>query len=286
MVAQPQVVMTPHVTTPMIYQQASPPWVTQTPESSPMLWGCAPSNEGYYVQPEVPMGQLVSKEVLRSVCEPYFDQMLIAVQQALQTQAQPAQQGHAQSWQQMPYSSTCQQEQGFSTEEPSTEEGSDIVSEGAFSTIFSQSAQSGRVADEEKSVPIEYNSQTKASDESEDVEAHCSLVAEVQYEELASEPPLGSDQVQSAMVCRHWKSKGFCRMEDNCKFLHPEHKRGVGPVSGTAGGMGGDAIVDTSLIVDDVLDIKKKSPAKRRKNKSKTGVFKEDMSGLPFVGDP
>merc|ERR1712050_63895 len=29
------------------------------------------------------------------------------------------------------------------------------------------------------------------------------------------------------MVCRHWKSKGWCRYESQCKFSHPENKRGV-----------------------------------------------------------
>lgn len=31
---------------------------------------------------------------------------------------------------------------------------------------------------------------------------------------------------KSVMVCRHWKSKGWCRLEASCKFLHPDHKRG------------------------------------------------------------
>ena len=34
---------------------------------------------------------------------------------------------------------------------------------------------------------------------------------------------------KSPMVCRHWKSKGWCKLEGKCKFLHPEHKRGTGP---------------------------------------------------------
>lgn len=33
---------------------------------------------------------------------------------------------------------------------------------------------------------------------------------------------------KSVMVCRHWKSKGWCRLDAQCKFLHPEHKRGTG----------------------------------------------------------
>jgi len=30
------------------------------------------------------------------------------------------------------------------------------------------------------------------------------------------------------MVCCHWKNKGWCRYQDQCKFAHPEHKRGIG----------------------------------------------------------
>jgi hypothetical protein len=32
---------------------------------------------------------------------------------------------------------------------------------------------------------------------------------------------------KSQMVCRHWKSKGWCRYESQCKFLHPANKCGV-----------------------------------------------------------
>jgi hypothetical protein len=35
------------------------------------------------------------------------------------------------------------------------------------------------------------------------------------------------DAEKSAMVCRHWKTKGWCRFESQCKFLHPDHKRGI-----------------------------------------------------------
>jgi len=37
---------------------------------------------------------------------------------------------------------------------------------------------------------------------------------------------VSSNSEKSNMVCKHWKSKGWCRMESKCKFLHPEHKRG------------------------------------------------------------
>lgn len=32
---------------------------------------------------------------------------------------------------------------------------------------------------------------------------------------------------KTQMVCKHWKSKGCCRYESQCKFSHPENKRGV-----------------------------------------------------------
>lgn len=35
-----------------------------------------------------------------------------------------------------------------------------------------------------------------------------------------------ADAAKCVMVCRHWKSKGFCRLEQKCKFLHLQHKRG------------------------------------------------------------
>merc|ERR550525_1228956 len=29
-------------------------------------------------------------------------------------------------------------------------------------------------------------------------------------------------------VCCHWKNKGWCKYGTNCKFWHPDHKRGIG----------------------------------------------------------
>jgi hypothetical protein len=62
-----------------------------------------------------------------------------------------------------------------------------------------------------------------ASTDADDVCAFASLLSTPPSED--SEP--ASDSEKSIMVCRHWKSKGWCRMESNCKFLHPEHKRGI-----------------------------------------------------------
>ncbi|CAK0836728.1 unnamed protein product [Prorocentrum cordatum] len=54
--------------------------------------------------------------------------------------------------------------------------------------------------------------------------------------------PLDADR--SVMVCRHWRSKGWCRLEGGCKFLHPDGKRGTAPKKG--GGAARDGAGSTS----------------------------------------
>jgi hypothetical protein len=49
-----------------------------------------------------------------------------------------------------------------------------------------------------------------------------------------SEPSCNDDK--TIMVCKHWKSKGWCRLGSTCKFLHPEHKRGCCSPQGCSGG--------------------------------------------------
>lgn len=73
------------------------------------------------------------------------------------------------------------------------------------------------------------------------------LVLATAVEDTSS--PDAANSEKSVMVCRHWKSKGFCRLEATCKFLHPEHKRGTMPAapaakaapSGATGNAGGPA---------------------------------------------
>jgi len=48
---------------------------------------------------------------------------------------------------------------------------------------------------------------------------------------MPASPPRSLDS-EKTVVCHHWKSKGWCRMEDQCKFLHPESKKGVGSDKG------------------------------------------------------
>jgi len=35
-------------------------------------------------------------------------------------------------------------------------------------------------------------------------------------------------EVKNVTVCCHWKNKGFCKLGDGCKFMHPPNKQGVG----------------------------------------------------------
>lgn len=266
-----QVAMTPNVevaSTPLVFQQAMPPWVTQTPEPSPMLWGRAPPSEAYVGQPEV------SKDFLRSICEPFFEQMLVAVQQALVVQGQQAAPTNH-----MTSTYTTEQGQFRPCDERSTEEGSDIISDsgGAFSTIFSPHPG----PNEQETLQFGAIEATKTIDDTKDNERR---------------PP----QVQ-ATVCRHWKSKGWCRMESNCKFLHPEHKRGVGSSNGKPGGVSADTTggnAETSCaqsnISADQLEVtatEGKSKAAKKRSKGKAGVPKEDNSAsrqvmeMQLVGD-
>jgi len=38
----------------------------------------------------------------------------------------------------------------------------------------------------------------------------------------------GDGEQHSGQVCRHWHSKGWCRLGDSCKFTHPNDERGIG----------------------------------------------------------
>jgi hypothetical protein len=291
MVAQMPMVMTPHIATPSVLQQAIPPWVTQTPESSPMLWGCAPPSE-YMSCPTMAAPRGISKDFLRAVCEPFFDQMLMAVQQALQVQAEQA--SDATHLKHGMYQAPCQGTHvinatcGQPCEEPSTVDGSETSDSGAFSSVLTPP--STQRADEEHVKPAEEAFAAlmcNVSDYSKAFPTH-SEAPERNRQEVDSEGER-SDQEKSVMVCRHWKSKGWCRMESNCKFLHPEHKCGVG--FGTASKAGGTGTVlgsttgtNSSLVSGGnsceqlpliTADGKKKSN-KKRKSKGKPAAMGVD----------
>jgi len=222
------------VSSPAVFNNGYYPWAVKTPEASPFFCGTAPRNEmcveaPTYAQP------LISRAFLKSVCEPFFDQMLTAVQEALEQQIMQSQRQAQQQQQQMqamhhmqnvetmgdvrsPY--RCQR---WSPLDPLPDEESTDVDEagGAFASLLSGPT---------------------SEDEGSDVVAKQAIEDEMALKSHGTDEDL-IELEKSTMVCRHWKSKGWCRMEENCKFLHPENKRGVSAPKGgskgsaTSGGM-------------------------------------------------
>jgi len=204
---------TPCVSTPSILKQGSLPWAVKTPEASPMCWGVAPG------ACQVPAPPLVSKELLRKVCEPFFEQMLTALQDALQEQMLPQESApHADTQVNSDMYAYHGRTQFWTPLDLTLEEASTEAEDcGAFASLLSGSCS------EEDTTP------------NMDMKAHLLLESA-----LPEESDQTSDSEKSAMVCRHWKTKGWCRMESNCKFLHPEHKRGIAAPKGCISGSNTD----------------------------------------------
>lgn len=173
---------------------------------------------------------MISREFLRMVCEPFFEQMLTALQQALQQQqkqcfADQAPRMQCQSWQStFSFPPAKQLDPMPDVEEDDSTDADDC---GAFASLLSGPSSE----DENSNATFANPSDSKV------------LVPELQDEESVtpSQSQDESDQAneleKSTMVCRHWKSKGWCRLGSSCKFQHPEHKRGMAaaPKSGSNG---------------------------------------------------
>lgn len=166
---------------------------------------------------------LVSRELLKTACEPFFEQMLTAVQEAVeqqmrsqfQAQTQMHQQGHVQSFDSIGELKCQRTSMHFPQArqlDPLPDEESTDVEElsGAFASLLS-----GPTSEDEGSDGV--------------LESSWKPLPETSGTEEAEH---AADCEKSTMVCRHWKSKGWCRLESNCKFLHPENKRGVSAPKG------------------------------------------------------
>lgn len=175
------------------------------------------------------MQPVISREFLRSVCEPYFEQMLTAVQVALEEQQKFGVSGGIQetvahtikesSFQSLLGSSyTC----GTLLEPMQDDASTEAEEHTAFASLLSPSSEGTGSAVVEESPPQSLET---------------SPLCQIPFLHEDSEP---SESEKNVMVCRHWRSKGWCRMEANCKFLHPENKRGVAAVkAGNGGGVSG-----------------------------------------------
>jgi hypothetical protein len=199
----------------------------------------------------------ISKELLRTICEPFFEQMLTAVHATLHVQLlaqfqdtqSDAKKEEEHCFQSLLPTDPTSTQRSKSAEEPSTEDASNASECGAFSSVFSAAP---------------------STIENDRISAKGRV-------DLAEED---SDGEKSRMVCRHWKTKGWCRLEDSCKFLHPAYKRGVATASvdkvvrirgGSIDMHDGPASQTAQLINHGAADSKKKPPRKRR-GKDKIGT--------------
>jgi hypothetical protein len=94
------------------------------------------------------------------------------------------------------------------------EESTDADSDSAFATLFSSDAEE---CEGERVRDMEHASESSQSTP--------------RFAVLEEDSVSAQDTEKSQMVCRHWKSKGWCRYQCQCKFLHPENKRGIGAKS-------------------------------------------------------
>merc|ERR1719359_2233908 len=225
------------------------PWAVQTPETSPRCWDKQPCFEA-----QVPVKPMVSRDVLQSACMPSFEQMCHSVESNIFAY-------------QLTAEGVLSHELVRKMCEPFFEQ---------MTTAMQQTVQ--QTLQQNKQPPTQWNLAMcqpceptidnglyfpaptlyrfdEESTEAEDSCAFASLLSgassDVDPLDAIDRKSEGSDATGDAdkniMVCRHWKSKGWCRLEANCKFLHPEHKRGVtAPKAGTDGSNSGGGISRTA----------------------------------------
>lgn len=263
---------TPFIPNQSIEEQGSYPWAVKTPEDSPICMEMLPAALHGDIYQQGPVESGIPRDQLQSVCKPFFDQMVAVMQHSLQTQMHPGNQlmdiaeAMTQSSFHWHYSSKpC----SMSHVDPSLdEESTEADDTGAFTCLLSSPPSEGDSMDAE----------TKFS--------------EADVFRPLSEGPDAEESVdleKSNMVCRHWKTKGFCRLGENCKFLHPEHKRGVALVKGgkrgvaNSGDISGTGCPDMNTETEATTARRKRRGGRNRSNKSQHFLFcnpEENVMGL------
>jgi hypothetical protein len=242
------------------------PWVTHTPEHSPR-WQYANPGANCAGQDLQAQPQMLSLSMLRLACEPYFEQMMCNID------------GHIAST--LSSTQSClSQEKLASLSEPffvqmvislqQTTKASPDLLQVLCRPFFQQMVASlHKVLQQRIGNKPRHNLNGGWHDhlhEQVDIdeastEAFSSLFSGPSSEGEGPEAAergsdVSSDVEKSVMVCRHWRSKGWCRLEDKCKFLHPEHKRGVGAVKGCCA---------TTISVADLASTQTASQRRRRR---------------------
>jgi hypothetical protein len=98
----------------------------------------------------------------------------------------------------------------------------------------------------------------------------------------------------TVMVCRHWKSKGWCRLGSECKFSHPDHKCGVGSNNANKGSQVGAGALADARVGGNSSDEAAVGPdgqkkARKRSSKDRGGKKKENTAAQPppaFISAP
>jgi hypothetical protein len=102
------------------------------------------------------------------------------------------------------------------------EDSTDAENDSAFASLFSSDGEDS---------DVECRQETELESHASRRTARLMACCEEDSESL-------QDAEKSQMVCRHWKSKGWCRYGCECKFLHPESKRGVTTEAATFSSVG------------------------------------------------
>jgi hypothetical protein len=215
-----------------------------------MLWQRAPIPNAGQEQAKLAGG--LSKELLRRICEPFFEQMLVALQDVLcQSSYMVGQDSFEPCYMHQPEGSEDQL-----SEEPEMGDVNEVDDLGAFSSVL-------LVDSSFPGGPPGF---------------HAPGFLPQKRLDIGVPQKTDGDQEKSAtaMVCRHWKSKGWCRLGDACKFSHPDHKCGVGAANGggksssAAPGAAGENDQGRNSSGDEggPADGSKKS-SRRRRNKAK-----------------
>jgi len=193
-----------------------------------------------------PKEKTISRDLIRSICEPFFEQMLAALEHALFQRQEERQQ-------------QCKQEAQL---EQTLTNVTKLSSKAAsFKPAFPSEVQQ-LISSTHKSVmqlkiaptlnvDYLYKRDDEVSTEAGESGAFTSLLhgpseAESMDADSKSSEVIGTapaplnlafpnvahqsgDVERNGIVCRHWKSKGWCRLQETgcCKFSHPDHKRGI-----------------------------------------------------------
>jgi len=166
-----------------------------------------------------------TRDLIRRVCAPYFEEMITAVEKALRDSGQLQDLEKAID-EPIRRPSTIHEVQG---EDSFPLDGDRLLVGSATNSSSVGRAMSQEAVENNASDSLERYLSTSSEiplDQSQKCE-ECEEESPGQganLESLGQGAPARKGEVH---VCHHWKAKGFCRMGDQCKFLHPEGKRGV-----------------------------------------------------------